>query len=149
MVKSKSTIKKFRGVRGLSGLPDARNPLNGVGGTDETLWSDLGMSRASKKDRAEVWRQALQGDLEDWSAGDSIMHPSLLPVLPDIEGADDMDPQTIAVIRAQRPLTDAEAHRLDWDYFRDQLEEQIANASDAQIIAYGDTYFALATALKG
>jgi len=119
-----------------------QNPPNA---SAETLWTDLGMEDSSSKDRAEVWRQELFTALDDLEAG-GYLSWELYPLLPDL----DADPRLVATYKRandeRRELTTEEAyqHGFDFELFQAQLRDQIEDASDAQIIAYGNAYYDLA-----
>jgi hypothetical protein len=108
---------------------------SGLGGRrTETLWSELRIGR-NEKTRAEFWRRELSQKLFDYETGGKFA-PELRPVLKDVG----ITPEQIVAFSADENEYLAE----EFKGAIVELDDQITNAQDWQIIAYGDAFYAAA-----
>lgn len=109
-----------------------------------SIWKEVGLEDASRREKADFWRRDLEERLEDTSVNG--LDRALLPVLLDVRGV--VDPSILKLLRAgpRSPrwrLIEHTGSTVSEGYRRAmrEIRNQIRNASADQIVGYANRYY--------
>lgn len=102
--------------------------------SEESIWAEVGLEKASDREKATFWRQALLSDLGDLDAMG--VSSGLRPVLADITEV--VDPDVLRAFEQNRLASIASS---DYRHAVREIREQILNASTGQIVQYAHEHY--------